>query len=77
MSYRRQLVRDHRGPVGQAVLYFGCRSRQEDFLYDEELRGFAADGTLDQLELAFSRETREKVYVQHLMKQQVKLLLWS
>lgn len=55
--------------VGETLLYFGCRRRDTDFLYEEELMGFEKDGTLTDLQLAFSREKAEKVYVQHLLAQ--------
>lgn len=42
-------------PAGEAVLYFGCRRPGEDFLYQSDLEGFAADGTLSRLRVAFSR----------------------
>jgi len=56
-------------PIGETVLYFGCRKRTVDFLYEEELRQFEADGTLSQLHLAFSRDTQQKVYVQDLLRE--------
>ncbi len=52
---------------GKAWLFFGCRSLDEDCLYGEELAEFTVDGTLHRLELAFSRDGPEKVYVQHLL----------
>jgi NADPH-ferrihemoprotein reductase len=53
--------------VGRNILYFGCKNKSQDFLYQGELEEFQKDGLLDKLRLAFSRETREKVYVQHLL----------
>ncbi|CAG9463098.1 unnamed protein product [Pedinophyceae sp. YPF-701] len=50
-----------------AWLFFGCRRAEEDFLYEEDLTSFKADGTLTRLEVAFSRAQKDKVYVQHLM----------
>ncbi|KAL2095280.1 hypothetical protein ACEWY4_009999 [Coilia grayii] len=55
--------------VGETVLYYGCRHRNEDFLYQEELEEFERMGVLTQLNVAFSRDQEHKVYVQHLMKQ--------
>ena len=54
--------------AGPAWLFFGCRRRDHDFLYGDELEG-GFDGALTQLEVAFSREAEggEKVYVQHKM----------
>eukprot|EP00591_Stephanopyxis_turris_P005689 CAMPEP_0195509034 /NCGR_PEP_ID=MMETSP0794_2-20130614/2079_1 /TAXON_ID=515487 /ORGANISM="Stephanopyxis turris, Strain CCMP 815" /LENGTH=704 /DNA_ID=CAMNT_0040636145 /DNA_START=57 /DNA_END=2171 /DNA_ORIENTATION=+ len=54
-------------PVGKNVLYFGCKNREQDYLYADELETYEKDGTLDALYLAFSRETKSKVYVQHLL----------
>jgi NADPH-ferrihemoprotein reductase len=55
--------------VGRNILYFGCKNKAQDFLYQAEFEEFQKDGLLDKLRLAFSRETREKVYVQHLLMQ--------
>lgn len=50
------------------VLYFGCRSRDIDYLYKDELLAAESDGSLTSLQLAFSREQDKKVYVQDVMK---------
>lgn len=55
--------------VGRNWLYFGCRCRDQDYIYQDELEAYEADGTLDRLRLAFSREETSKVYVQHLLRQ--------
>ncbi|CAM9178185.1 unnamed protein product [Ectocarpus sp. 6 AP-2014] len=55
--------------VGRNVLYFGCRCRDQDYIYRDELEAYQADGTLDSLRLAFSREGSSKVYVQHLLRE--------
>ncbi|XP_062391923.1 NADPH--cytochrome P450 reductase isoform X1 [Sardina pilchardus] len=55
--------------VGETVLYYGCRHRNEDFLYQEELEEFERSGVLTQLNVAVSRDQEHKIYVQHLMKQ--------
>ena len=49
------------------ILYFGCKSRELDFLYQEELLAAVDTGLLTSLELTFSREQKEKVYVQTLL----------
>ncbi|NXA35254.1 NCPR reductase, partial [Eudromia elegans] len=54
--------------VGETVLYYGCRHEKEDYLYREELARFHQDGILTQLNVAFSRDQAEKVYVQHLLR---------
>uniref|UniRef100_UPI00398F6047 NADPH--cytochrome P450 reductase-like isoform X2 n=1 Tax=Pristiophorus japonicus TaxID=55135 RepID=UPI00398F6047 len=54
--------------VGETVLYYGCRFQNEDYLYQEALEQSQKDGALTQLNVAFSRDQTEKVYVQHLLK---------
>jgi NADPH-ferrihemoprotein reductase len=51
-------------------LYFGCRHKNVDYIYEEELKKALDEGILSRLELACSRDQPEKVYVQHLLKQQ-------
>jgi NADPH-ferrihemoprotein reductase len=48
-------------------LYYGCRNRAEDFLYQEELQYFVDEKILE-MNVAFSRDQEEKVYVTHLLK---------
>lgn len=64
----RHFLKTEGKPVGDTVLYFGCRKQSEDFLYENELREYEKNGTLTKLHLAFSRDQSEKVYVQHLLK---------
>jgi sulfite reductase (NADPH) flavoprotein alpha-component len=49
---------------GNSWLFFGHQHQETDFLYEEELQGFLADGTLTELSLAWSRDQAEKIYVQ-------------
>ena len=42
-------------------------TRKNDFIYEEEIIGFKKSGILTKLDLAFSRDQKEKVYVQHKM----------
>ncbi|WP_327692346.1 bifunctional nitrate reductase/sulfite reductase flavoprotein subunit alpha [Streptomyces sp. NBC_00461] len=71
LEQRRAL--GHRGPNW---LFFGEQHRATDFYYEDELTGFVADGTLDRLDTAFSRDQRAKVYVQDRMREHGPLL-WS
>lgn len=66
----RQAQREEGCVVGPTVLFFGCRHREQDFIYENELLGYGADGTLTQLHTAFSREQDTKVYVQHRLAEQ-------
>jgi cytochrome P450/NADPH-cytochrome P450 reductase len=52
--------------LGPAMLFFGCRHPEQDFLYSDELKAFAKDGVTE-LYTAFSRAGGEKTYVQHLV----------
>ncbi|MGB0410636.1 MAG: bifunctional cytochrome P450/NADPH--P450 reductase [Pikeienuella sp.] len=54
--------------LGDAILFFGCRHPDQDFLYREELEKYAADGIAD-LRVAFSRKEKAKVYVQDLVRE--------
>lgn len=54
--------------LGETVLLFGCRHKNEDYIYEEELEGYRDDGVLSQLHVAFSRDQAHKVYVQHILK---------
>jgi len=49
------------------ILYFGCKKKNVDFIYHDELEAFKSNGTLTQFHIAFSREQSKKVYVQHLL----------
>jgi sulfite reductase (NADPH) flavoprotein alpha-component len=50
---------------GRSWLFFGDRRFTHDFLYQLEWQDALKDGSLSKLDLAFSRDTPEKVYVQH------------
>jgi sulfite reductase (NADPH) flavoprotein alpha-component len=50
-------------------LFFGEQRRASDFLYEEELAEWQRGGVLQGLDLAFSRDQAEKVYVQHRMRE--------
>jgi sulfite reductase (NADPH) flavoprotein alpha-component len=53
------------GASGKSWLFFGDQHFVTDFLYQTELQRYLKDGTLTNLSVAFSRDTDEKVYVQH------------
>jgi len=57
------------GHRGKNWLFFGARSAATDFLYRDELEGMHSDGHLAKLDTAFSRDQRDKVYVQDRMLQ--------
>lgn len=55
------------GASGRNWLFFGDQRRATDFLYQDTLEAWLADGALARLDLAFSRDQAEKIYVQHRM----------
>mmetsp|Transcript_6969 Transcript_6969/g.21204 ORF Transcript_6969/g.21204 Transcript_6969/m.21204 type:complete len:632 (+) Transcript_6969:192-2087(+) len=61
--------RDIQRSSGQNLLFFGCRHEEKDFLYREELQQWEVESHLE-LFTAFSRDTKEKVYVQNRLEEQ-------
>lgn len=51
--------------VGETVMYFGCRHKNEDYLYQEELEEAEKNAVLTQLNVAFSRDQEHKVELTH------------
>lgn len=52
---------------GESWLFFGDQKYNEDFLYQLEFQDHLKSGALSKLDVAFSRDRPEKVYVQHKM----------
>ncbi len=59
--------RDATGASGRNWLFFGEQHFVTDFLYQTEMQNFYETGTLTKINLAFSRDQPEKIYVQHRM----------
>ena len=55
------------GARGRNWLFFGNPHSATDFLYQDEIERFQRSGTLNRLDLAFSRDQERKIYVQHRM----------
>ena len=55
--------------VGKNWLFFGDQHFETDFLYQTELLKYRKDGLVDRLDVAFSRDQEEKIYVQHRMNE--------
>lgn len=55
------------GHAGRNWLFFGDQHRNENFYYRDDLEDMARDGFLNRLDLAFSRDQKDRVYVQHKM----------
>jgi sulfite reductase (NADPH) flavoprotein alpha-component len=64
------------GAKGQNWLFFGDQRRASDFLYEDEIAEFRRDGLLRELDLAFSRDQAERLYVQQRMRERGKAL-WA
>ena len=65
------------GATGRNWLFFGDRNFTHDFLYQLEWQGWLKDGLLTRLEVAFSRDQPEKIYVQtRLWERRTELLKW-
>ncbi|MEM1110173.1 MAG: sulfite reductase subunit alpha [Planctomycetota bacterium] len=59
--------RQARGASGTNWLFFGDQTRANDFIYEDEISAMSSSGLLTRLDLAFSRDQKEKIYVQHRM----------
>jgi sulfite reductase (NADPH) flavoprotein alpha-component len=53
---------------GPNWLYFGHQRSDYDFFYEDELKEMRKSGLLTRLTLAWSRDDKEKIYVQHRMR---------
>ncbi|BHF58940.1 hypothetical protein SprV_0100189500 [Sparganum proliferum] len=63
----RSFIKSKGGRLGEAMLFFGCRHRSQDFLFSNELSQALATGVITDLQCAFSRDQPFKVYVQDKM----------
>jgi len=59
--------RDATGASGKNWLFFGDQHFTTDFLYQTEIQNWIQTGVLTRMNTAFSRDQKEKVYVQHKM----------
>jgi sulfite reductase (NADPH) flavoprotein alpha-component len=66
--------REETGAEGKSWMFFGDQHFVTDFLYQTEWQKWLKDGVLTKMDVAFSRDTAEKVYVQHRMLEQSKEL---
>jgi sulfite reductase (NADPH) flavoprotein alpha-component len=68
----RAFVQERRSTAatGRSWLFFGDRQFTHDFLYQLDWQDALKDGSLTRVDVAFSRDTPEKIYVQHKLWQQ-------
>ncbi|WP_010649759.1 assimilatory sulfite reductase (NADPH) flavoprotein subunit [Oceanobacillus massiliensis] len=64
--------REENGIQGKTWLFYGDQHFATDFLYQVEWQKWLKDGVLSRMDVAFSRDGKEKVYVQHRMLEQSK-----
>ncbi len=69
--------RAERDANGKNWLFFGNPNFTQDFLYQTEWQRFVKDGVVDKISLAFSRDQKDKIYVQHrILEQGAELYQW-
>ncbi len=69
--------REFRKSSGKNWLFFGDRNAATDFIYREEIEAMQASGLLTKLDLAFSRDQAEKIYVQdRMLENGAELFAW-
>jgi sulfite reductase (NADPH) flavoprotein alpha-component len=61
--------RDAMGASGRNWLFFGEQHFASDFLYQTEIQNWHETGVLTKVNVAFSRDQKEKIYVQHRMQE--------
>ncbi|CAI6040766.1 Sulfite reductase [NADPH] flavoprotein alpha-component [Paenibacillus sp. JJ-100] len=66
--------REETGAEGKTWLFYGDQHFATDFLYQTEWQRWLKDGVLTKMDVAFSRDTEQKVYVQHRMLEHSKEL---
>ena len=72
----RSFVEDRaeKGVQGKSWLFFGEQHFMTDFYYQTDWQRWLKEGALTNLTVAFSRDTDEKIYVQHRLKENAKEL---
>lgn len=69
--------RTEQGADGKSWLFFGNPHFKTDFLYQTEWQQYLKNGNLSRLDVAFSRDQKEKIYVQHkLLKHSKQVFEW-
>lgn len=64
--------REEQGGEGKSWLFFGDQHFVTDFLYQVEWQRWLKEGTLTNMNVAFSRDQQEKIYVQHRLLENAK-----
>ncbi|KAF1997070.1 sulfite reductase flavo protein alpha-component [Amniculicola lignicola CBS 123094] len=69
-KYWREELGDGSAKAPKDILFFGCRNAEADFHFKDEWEALKKDGVPLDVFVAFSRDQRQKVYVQDLIRQQ-------
>ncbi|KAF2448390.1 sulfite reductase flavo protein alpha-component [Karstenula rhodostoma CBS 690.94] len=73
LTYQRKFWREesqHKDIGARDMLFFGCRNAESDYYFKDEWAQLQKEGIPLDVFVAFSRDQREKVYVQDLVRQQ-------
>jgi NADPH-ferrihemoprotein reductase len=62
---RRTVWKNRKNELGECILFFGCRNKAGDFIYEDTFSEAQSAGVLTSLEVAFSRDQSNKIYVQN------------
>lgn len=71
---RRTAWKNKNAMLGKAILFFGCRRPNEDYIYEELFQEALTNNVLTDVFVAFSRVQEKKVYVQNLLHDNGKLV---
>ena len=66
---RTQPLSNGAGIAGNNILFFGCKNKNIDYIYDDEIGDYSSRKIITSLHLAFSRDQANKVYVQNLLNE--------
>lgn len=70
----REVQKRNGEEVGPLFLYFGSRYRSAEWLYGEDFEAWHRDGLVNKMGLAFSRDQKQKVYIQHKIQEDSKII---
>ncbi|ELR24599.1 FAD binding domain containing protein [Acanthamoeba castellanii str. Neff] len=74
LLHLRKAMLDQGATVGSMVLFYGCRHKDQDFLFQKELDQFVQTGVLNQVVSAFSHDQEERVFVQDKIREKKELV---
>jgi sulfite reductase (NADPH) flavoprotein alpha-component len=73
VQYRAVLKKEGK-PAGPMIMYYGCRYRKRDYIYADEWESYEKEGVLTAVRVAFSRDQAHKIYIQHKISEDPKLI---